>query len=151
MKPSYHHTQVGWAIIIPLVFILIVTLGIAMFSTRTLGAWHLISGACAVVLSLFCTLTVTVADGWVSCSFGVGLIRRRIRGSDVQRAETVRNKWYYGWGIRLTPHGWLWNVAGLDAVELTFNSGKKFRVGADEPENLVEAISASVKQVNSLK
>ena len=35
---------------------------------------------------------------------------------------------------------WLWNVSGLQAVELVLNNGKRFRIGTDEPENLVNAI-----------
>lgn len=89
---------------------------------------------------LFATLTVTVADGCLTCRFGIGIIRRTIRLKDVRTAEAVRNRWYYGWGIRLVPQGWLWNVSGLNAVELTFTDGKRFRIGTDEPERLVAAI-----------
>jgi len=36
---------------------------------------------------------------------------------------------------------WLvWNISGLDAVELTYCDGKKFRIGTDEPEALLEAL-----------
>jgi len=104
------------------------------------GVSYNASNSTVSLLLLFSTLTVIVSDGWLECRFGVGLIWRRIRLSDVRNAEAVRNKWYYGWGIRLTPHGWLWNVAGLDAVELTFANGKKFRIGTDEPGRLLEAI-----------
>jgi len=34
----------------------------------------------------------------------------------------------------------LWNVTGLQAVELTLTHGKKFRIGTDEPDALVRAI-----------
>ena len=51
--------------------------------------------------------------------------------------EQGRNSWWYGWGIRLTPHGWMWNISGLDAVELTYRNGKKFRIGTDELEMLL--------------
>jgi len=56
----------------------------------------------------------------------------------------VRNKWWYGLGIRLTPHGWLYIVSGLDAVEIVRISGKKFRVGTDEPQALVTALTAAL-------
>jgi hypothetical protein len=56
----------------------------------------------------------------------------------------VRNKWWYGWGIRLTPHGWLFNVGGLDAVELELASGRKFRIGTDEPQGLLNAIRTAM-------
>jgi len=52
----------------------------------------------------------------------------------------VKNPWYYGWGIRFTPHGWLYNVSGLHAVEIELKNGKKYRIGTDVPENLEKAI-----------
>ena len=52
----------------------------------------------------------------------------------------VRNPWYTGWGIRLGSGYVLWNVSGFDAVELDFASGRRFRVGTDEPSALVSAI-----------
>jgi len=55
----------------------------------------------------------------------------------------VRNKWWYGLGIRLTPHGWLYNVSGLDAIEIVRRSGKTFRVGTDEPKALAAALRAA--------
>jgi hypothetical protein len=54
--------------------------------------------------------------------------------------QAVRNPWYVGWGIRMGPSGVVWNVSGLDAVELAL-SEKRFRIGTDEPEALVEAIT----------
>jgi plasmid stabilization system protein ParE len=46
----------------------------------------------------------------------------------------------YGWGIRLTPSGWMFNVSGLDAVELTLRSGKRFRIGTDDPRDVIQAL-----------
>lgn len=73
-------------------------------------------------------------------SFGSGVIRKRFRVEDIRTARSVRNPWYYGWGIRLTPQGWLFNVSGFDAVELELNSNRKFRIGTDEPHRLRAAI-----------
>ena len=55
--------------------------------------------------------------------------------SDHEREE-VTTHWIYGWGIRWIPGGWLWNVSGLDGVELALVSGRRFRIGTDEPEQL---------------
>ena len=41
-------------------------------------------------------------------------------------------------------NGWLFNVSGLQAVEIFLRSGKKYRIGTDEPERLVEAIRANL-------
>ena len=60
--------------------------------------------------------------------------------SDIRDAKAVKNRWYYGWGIRLSPHGWLFNVSGFDAVELEMANGVKYRIGTDEPDKLLAAI-----------
>ena len=49
----------------------------------------------------------------------------------------------------LTPHDWLYNVSGLDAVEIVRISGKKFRVGTDEPRALVAALKAAMSDRRS--
>lgn len=140
---SYRHTQVAWPTIILVLIVVAGGVMAVMAAPQADGVipWLVLFGV--LVLSLFCTLTVTVGGKRIECRFGVGLVRRRIALADVRGAEAVRNRWWYGWGIRLTPHGWLWNVAGLDAVELTFAGGKKFRIGTDEPEKLRAAIRAA--------
>jgi len=35
---------------------------------------------------------------------------------------------------------WVYNVSGLEAVEVTLRSGKRFRIGTDEPEALLTAL-----------
>jgi hypothetical protein len=94
----------------------------------------------ALVLVLFSSLTVRVGGGAMDVFFGPGLIRRRIPLQRIREARVVRTPWYYGWGIRLTPAGWLWNVAGLGGVEIVFDDGHRFRVGSDEPDRLAAAL-----------
>lgn len=89
---------------------------------------------------LFGSLTVEVTTERVALWFGPGIIRREYAASAIRGAEAVRNHWIWGWGIRLTPHGWLYNVSGLEAVELTLEGGKQVRIGTDEPDRLVAAI-----------
>ena len=49
-------------------------------------------------------------------------------------------RWWWGWGVRYYGQGWLYNVSGLDAVEIRLKSGKHIRIGTDEPEALVAEI-----------
>ena len=91
-------------------------------------------------ISLFWGLTVEVNKDVVRLYFGLGIIRRNIRREDIAMVTQVRNRWWWGFGIRWTPHGWMWNISGLDAIELTYHNGKKFRIGTDEPEVLLEAL-----------
>src|SRR5262245_59760474 len=89
---------------------------------------------------LFGSLTVAITEDQLSVWFGPGIIRKRLRAQEIRGVCIVRNPWYYGWGIRLTPHGWLFNVSGLDAVELDLRNDRKFRIGTDEPQELLTAI-----------
>ena len=71
--------------------------------------------------------------------FAPGFWERRIPLNDVQRATSVRTSPIHGWGIHYTPRGWLYNVLGLDAVEIE-TSSETLRLGTDEPERLQQAI-----------
>lgn len=139
MSIEYRHTQSGTLILVSLAVVAIV---MSVTSTATRGSEMvlLLLGGILLMGILFGTLTVEVARGAVRCWFGPGLIRKQYALTDIVEVETVRNHWYYGWGIRYTPRGWLFSVSGLDAVELTLSSGRHFRIGTDEPEELERAI-----------
>ncbi len=93
-----------------------------------------------VCILLFHSLTVRVSRDYIILRFGIGLIPKRFAVSDIQSTAIVQNRWYYGWGIKWTPHGWLYNIAGFDAVEIQLRNGRKYRVGTDEPVELLSAI-----------
>ena len=131
----YHHRQFqpwwGLMIIVP-VFLLIIVFYMAI-------AWIVILIG-LIVAALFWGLTVEVNKDVVWLYFGFGIIHRSILREHIAMVTQVRNRWWWGFGIRWTPHGWMWNISGLDAVELTYHNGKKFRIGTDEPEALLEAL-----------
>ncbi|TNE44857.1 MAG: hypothetical protein EP343_29650 [Deltaproteobacteria bacterium] len=89
---------------------------------------------------LFSGLTVEVTESSIKLSFGIGLIHRTIERDQIESVKKVRNSWWYGFGIRYTPHGWMWNIAGLDAIEITYPNGDKFRIGTDEPDKLLQVL-----------
>ena len=39
------------------------------------------------------------------------------------------------------PDGWMYNVWGLDAIDVVDETGKVFRIGTDDPENLLAVLS----------
>jgi hypothetical protein len=90
---------------------------------------------------LFGSLTVEVDDEELRHWFGPSFWKKSYQLLDIESSTVVRNSWFWGWGIRLTPNGWLYNVSGLDAVQLQLRSGRKLRIGTDDPQGLVEAIS----------
>jgi len=47
----------------------------------------------------------------------------------------VRNHWWNGFGIRMGSGFRLYNVSGLDAVELHLKSSDIRRIGTDDPQD----------------
>ena len=117
-------------------------LSIALVVTNPQVAWWLraASGVYVLAALLFFNLTITVDDREVRAVFGVGLVRKTARLEDIAAAEVVRNRWWYGWGVKYTVKGWLYSVSGVDAVEVRLKNGKRFRLGTDEPEVLCAVI-----------
>ena len=95
-----------------------------------------------IVVAAMARLTVTVDDRCVEATFGGGWPTRAIALSDVNGGSQVRNSWWYGWGIRWIPHGWMYNVWGCDAVELQLANDRVFRIGTDDPGGLVAVLES---------
>lgn len=115
------------------------------------GAMDIISFAffltlSAIIVILFPTLTVKVNSDNISWYFGFGFWKKIVPVRDVIKAEVVRNRMWYGFGIRYFGSGWLYNVSGLDAVELLLPENKRIRIGTDEPERLFAAISEAISK-----
>jgi hypothetical protein len=145
---AYRHTQPGTVMRVSFaVAILGFLVGAALAAgsdPQMMAVLAVLALVMFLVMLLFHSLTVEVARGYLVIRFGVGLIRKRWSLKDIDRAEVVRNRWWYGWGIRITPHGWLFNVSGSDAVQVRFENGKQLRIGTDEPEKLQRAIMDAV-------
>jgi hypothetical protein len=143
----YSHTQFGWVTMIALLGALVAVAAVGKdLEPGAEGLAGVLIGMAvlALMIPLFGWLTVTVNEEAVLVRFGVGLVRKKIRISDILSATRVRNKWYYGWGMRMGPTGWLYNVSGLDAVEIELKGGGRFRIGTDEPEELLSAVRSSL-------
>lgn len=145
---SYEHTQkgsmmwyaLGGAALIAAVIGIVVAIGEPVDAVIPLSVMLVL----AMALLLFFSLTVSVSSEAVCLRYGIGWIHKRFAVADIEGATVVRNRWWYGWGVKLTPHGWLYNVSGLDAVELQLASGRKVRIGTDEPEKLLAAIESVI-------
>ncbi len=144
----YRHKQSGkWMIWIlgsatTLILVLLIMLGFRLPASVVVSVVLVFLALC---LFIFASMTVEVTAERVSLWFGSGLIRKNFPAQSIRSASKVRNHWYYGWGIRLTPHGWLFNVSGLDAVQIELRNGRKYRIGTDQPEKLLAAIRHSAE------
>lgn len=142
---EYRHTQVGRLLLAFLVAMACLVPALllleefradpaARVALSVAPPFMLIAGA------VFSFLTVTVDREALVLRFGLGAWRRRVPLAQIERAEVRRVPWVWGYGIRLAPKGWLYRVAGLDAVDLTLRSGRHVYVGTDEPGGLLTAL-----------
>ena len=143
MTTRYKHTQIGY-LLLTLYSIVVLFLGyftiMTNFHPLTLIGLIII----LIVLGMFSRLTVTVDDQMIKIRFGLGFIRKTFPLKEIKTHRVVKNLWYYGWGIRFTPRGWLFNVSGFSAIELQMKNGKRYRIGTDDPDNLAEALDKAL-------
>jgi len=144
MSIYYKHVQFG-TLTVSLLVAAIVLLALLGFIIE----WHTVTIGVLLTLlvcgALFYSLTVEISNDHLGIHFGVGIVKKRFEIKDIEKAYPVRNRWYYGWGIRLIPHGWLYNVSGLDAIEIVMSSGKRYRIGTDQPNELMQAVNEARK------
>ncbi len=141
----YRHSQTSRLIVGLFVTVTVVVMGLTLATGIPLAAPAISMLALLALGFTFARLTVEVDADAVRVWFGPGWIRRTIPVSLIGDARPVRNSWWYGWGIRKIPGGWMFNVSGLDAVELDLTTGSHFRIGTDEPEELAAAIQTVTK------
>ena len=146
---EYRHTQWGFLAIPTLLLFAVVIPITASDDETTVAITALLIGSTIALLGivlLFSRLEVTVSGGKIVTAFGFGRPHREIDLADVTAVRQVRNTWIQGTGIRKISGGWMYNVWGLDAVEVDLSSGNVFRIGTDDPENLLAAISLQIKR-----
>lgn len=136
---EYEHRQTAFWTLYALGLPALIYLVIGAFSPATRPALFV-----AVVLLLcaffFWNLTITIQHETLRASFGPGLVRKTVPVADIVACEPIRTRWWWGWGIHLTPYGWLYNVSGFDAVVVTLRNGRRFCLGTDQPNELIAAI-----------
>src|SRR5690606_922568 len=141
---KYEKDQIGW-FMIAIFLLILIHLTIAYYFQ--LGNKPLPTTAFATLVAFFMTtllcfykLKIRVDDAGIHVIYGVGLIRIKIAPTKVIQVKIVRNPWYFGWGIRFTNKGMLYNIQGSKAVEISYFNGKNktVRIGTDDPLTLKE-------------
>lgn len=147
----YEETQtypapLGLALIIVWAGLVAFVLGIG--SSRSVILMAVLLGF-LVLAGMFSRLSTTVGSEQIIVAFRAGWPRRVIPLETVVTATVVRNRWWYGWGLRKVPGGWLYNVWGLDAVAVERRAGSAFRIGTQDPAGLEAAIRLALSQQSS--
>ena len=142
----YKHTQIGNLVIAILVIMIIHFTYIANLTSYELSL-IIILAIVAFILISFSSLTVQVTTTKIKIKFGWGIFRKTFLLKDIASVKQVKNKWYYGWGIRYwsRPKMWIFNVSGFDAIELRMKNKKIYRIGTNEPQSLEYAIKQGLR------
>ena len=143
MDMPYHQTQRG-------ILIVVVCLAFAVLAAATVwrsGQWSAAVTLIALVAAaiVFSSLTVEVNGKELRWYFGPGFWTYRLPLDEIETVAAVRNHWWNGFGIRMRPNFRLYNVSGLDAVELRLKSGDVRRIGTDDPQGLSAALNSRAR------
>jgi hypothetical protein len=134
----YHHTQRGRLLPILAVVGALVIAGVLAAAHQPLVILTLLP--ILGIVGVFSTMTIELDETELRHHFGLGVWHKRVPLSEVVDATRTTSYWLEGWGIRITMRGMLYNVAGTDAVEIRLRSGRRFRLGTDEPDVLLAAL-----------
>jgi hypothetical protein len=138
---SYRHTQHS-VLIVSLCLLAAVLNAFVIWLT---GQWMPSGFVLVVMLAVaivFSSLTVEVNDSELQWSFGPGFWTYRLPLGEIEGVAIVRNHWWNGFGIRRGFGFRLYNVQGLDAVEVRMKSSDVRRIGTDDPQGLAAALTA---------
>jgi hypothetical protein len=136
----YRHTQRGIWIILLCLLLAALDAAIVWRSGQWPPAVALV--VLFAVAIVFSSLTIEVNEGALRWHSGPGLWTYRLALDDIESVAIVRNRWWNGFGIRSAAGFRLYNVSGLDAVELRLKSNEIRRIGTDDPRGLAEALKS---------
>lgn len=152
MEAKYRHTQYG-----ALMFLVFLITGIliAAVALRILAEDRVLSailmlGVYLFGLLMFYSFTIEIAEEKLRFWFGIGLIQKTIALDEIQSTKEVKNPWYYFWGIKSIPGGWLYAIAPGTAVEIKLRDGRINQLGTNQPERLNQAIETARRRVSTL-
>jgi len=143
---QYKHTQIGYLMIVAL-GIAVLLIGNLVRVTNFNPTTAFLLAFMILCLASFATMTVEVDAEAISLRLGIGAIRKRFLLKDVETYRAVKNPVYYAWGIHVIPNGLIFNVSGLQAVELQMKDGRKYRIGTDDVRGLTNAVETNMQKV----
>ncbi len=146
----YQHDQNSrqWVVVVASIFAIVMfSLVTAMLRSETAPLWLgflAIAWVTVIYLAMlnFTRMSVRVSPGSIDLVWRLGWPKKSIDRGTITEARIHRNSWLEGWGIRKVRRGWMWNVWGLDSVELVLDSGKVFRIGSDDAAGLLAAVES---------
>jgi hypothetical protein len=144
MNAIYAHKQFGQAAVLIIVLPVFGFLAVAAWLNQPL-IWFIVAFVTIfmlISLAMLSSMTVHVDNEKVHVFYGPGFPSFSFPLGEIRAVQVVRNTPMMGIGIHFIRRGMIYNISGLDGVELAFVSGRRAIIGTDEPEALVQAIKA---------
>ena len=150
----YKHTQIGYLMLA--VMLAVLALFVWAYVTASAEPLSVDSGSnfgatsimalTLFLLASFTALTTSIDENCLRIKFGYGVLTRKFPLNQIASVQSVKNHWYYGWGMKVWfwPYMWIYNVSGFDAVEIIMKNGKIYRIGTDTPSELEAAIRQAI-------
>jgi hypothetical protein len=144
----YEHTQTGW----PMRFafassalLCIVLSALPELSAPVTRAFLLAGAVLAGALGFaWSRLTIEIGNEYLRWRYGLGWPRFSLALAEITDVEATQTTFWQGWGIHRTRAGWLYNIAGRDAIIVTRRDGRKTLLGTDEPRRLKAALDRAL-------
>ena len=138
---QYKHTQIGH-LMIGVLLALIAYFSVLVYVSEYDLVVIISMLAVIAILSSFLSLTVQISQGILKIRFGYGIFSKTFNIQDISSARVAEHRWYYGWGIKYWwwPRTWIYSVSGMQSIEIILQNGKRYRIGTDEPEKVIEAL-----------
>jgi hypothetical protein len=147
---AYEHTQTGWPVRIAFGVTALGFLALTAINpldrplpSAALFAGALVAGALGLIWS---SLTVRIGPDRLHWAFGPGWPRYSLALADIASVEIARTTFWDGWGIHRTRGGWVYNIAGRDALRIVRRDGRRLLLGTDEPRRLKSALERALAQ-----
>ena len=104
-----------------------------------------VAGVFILAFASFYSFTIQIADGKLNFWFGFGAVRKSLPIAEIRSVEIVKNPWYYLWGIKSIPGGWLYSIApGGRVVELIFKDNRVIQLGTNCPEEVKHSLDEAI-------
>ncbi|WP_415776370.1 hypothetical protein ACMYQ1_10415 [Shewanella oncorhynchi] len=141
---NYKHSQLGTSLVVLLTIPMVI---VFFFS----------SGDSTVKITIYCTMSFLILNFFrlktvinnecITISFGLGLIRKKIKLESIVSVEPLKTSILCGWGIRIMNDGKLYNVSGREAVKIKLKDGTAVAIGTNDVKNLMNSINKNLRVV----
>ncbi|MDI1322579.1 MAG: hypothetical protein PSV36_07495 [Algoriphagus sp.] len=97
-------------------------------------------------LFLMMRLKTEIDQTEIRISF-IPFVKKRIKWTEIKKAEVVNYGFVGGWGIRLSfKYGTVYNIKGNMGLAIELNNGKRFVIGTQREKELGSIVEKAIEQ-----